>query len=425
MLQLPSEFVERMERSLGENFGKFIETYKESPARAVRVNTLKISAEEFGKISPLALDGKVPWEPSGYFVRGERLGRTVEHAAGLYYVQEPSAMSPVPALRVREGERVLDLCSAPGGKGTQIAQYLNGSGIAFLNEIDFARAKILSENVERLGVKNAVITCASPEALAGEFVGYFDKILVDAPCSGEGMFKKEELAVREWSLENVAASAERQARILCAADKMLSVGGTLVYSTCTFSEEEDEAQIEKFLANRPYYELSEMKKLLPHEVRGEGQFYAVLKKTDGGRNSLPLLRPVADGQTVKAYGSWVQDTVKKNFANLHTAAGVLYSVPEGMPKIGAQILRAGVRLGAEKNGRFEPSHSLAMSLKCYEADCISLDYETALKYLRGLTFDCPPSERGWKVAAYNGYPLGWCKLTGGTAKNHLPKGLRI
>ena len=278
-----------MKSELADGYEKFLLSYERKAERALRVNTLKIQPEDFKSISPFELE-QVPWEKNGFYVTGENLGKTIYHAAGLYYLQEPSAMCAAPKLEVKQGERVLDLCSAPGGKGTQLAQYLNGSGILFLNEINFSRAKILSSNVERLGVKNAVVICAAPSKLAEIFEGYFNKILVDAPCSGEGMFKKESAAIPEWSVENVNACARRQTEILESAYKMLSKGGRMVYSTCTFAPEEDEHQIENFIKKHSGCKLSEMKKLYPHEIRGEGHFYAVIELTDGDCRNLPIMK---------------------------------------------------------------------------------------------------------------------------------------
>lgn len=334
-------------------------------------------------------------------------------------------MCAAPELEAKSGERVLDLCSAPGGKGTQLAQELQGGGILFLNEINFSRAKILSSNVERLGVKNAVVTCSEPKRLAGEFENYFDKILVDAPCSGEGMFKKEEAAVAEWSLDNVKLCAGRQAEILDCAFKMLAAGGKMVYSTCTFAPEEDELQIENFLSAHVNCKLSKMRKLYPHEIRGEGHFFAVLEKTDGERrDKKPVAPTVKDKRMLAEYKKWESENLKVKFDNLHAVGDALYSLPAEFPQFGVQTLRAGVKLGEFISGRFEPSHSLAMCLKKGEADGIELGEETALKYLRGLTFDCP-DKRGWNLVLYGGFTLGWCKVSGGTAKNKLPKGLRI
>ena len=411
-----------MKEELGSGFDEFVKSYSRPPERGIRVNTLKISAENFKKISPFLLE-PVEWEKNGFYVCADGLGRTVYHAQGLYYVQEPSAMCAAPKLEVRGGERVLDMCSAPGGKGTQLAQEMCGEGIIFLNEINFSRAKILSSNVERLGIKNAVVTCAPPEKLAENFVQYFDKILVDAPCSGEGMFKKEEAAIPEWSLENVKICAARQAEILENAYKMLCGGGRMVYSTCTFAPAEDEKQIEEFVKKHDC-RLIEMQKLYPHIIRGEGHFYAVIEKTDGGRrDDLKPVLPSKD-RRISLYREWERQNLNTSFKNLCFVGDTLYSLPDGMPKVPLQTLRAGVRL-AEVTERVEPSHSLAMCLKAEEVQCVEVDEGTAINYLRGMTFSCPESFKGWKLVTYKNYPLGWCKCTGGTAKNHLPKGVRI
>ena len=424
MINLPAQFISRIKSQLGAESDSFFNSFNLPAEKGIRVNTLKISAEQFKKISPFPLEN-IPWEKNGFYASADSLGKTVYHAAGLYYVQEPSAMSAAPKLDAKGGERVLDLCSAPGGKGTQLAQNMCGEGIIYLNEINFSRAKILSFNVERMGVKNAVVTCASPEKLAEEFENYFDKILVDAPCSGEGMFKKEKEAIPEWSVENVKACARRQSEILDCAYKMLAGGGRIVYSTCTFAPEEDEEQIENLLKKYPL-KLIESKKLYPHKVRGEGHFYAVMQKREGERCEMRELAPcVKDKKLLSLYKAWEAENLKISFENLHLSGQTLYSLPEGMPETKAQTLRAGVRLGEFLQGRFEPSHSLAMCLKCTEANCVEVDEKTALNYLRGLTFESDANIKGWKVVIYQGYPLGWCKVSNGTAKNKLPKGVRI
>ncbi len=420
-MKLPAEFLLRMQRELGDGFFDFCKSYDCPPERGIRVNTLKISVEEFKRISPFLLE-PVEWEKNGFYVPCAGLGKTVYHAQGLYYVQEPSAMCVAPKLEVKGGERVLDLCSAPGGKGSQLAQKMNGTGIIFLNEINFSRAKILSSNVERLGIKNAVVTCAPPEKLAQEYNEYFDKILVDAPCSGEGMFKKEESAIPEWSLENIKKCAERQANILDNAYSMLCGGGRMVYSTCTFAPEEDELQIEKFIS-RHDCRLLEMQKLYPHKIRGEGHFYAVIEKLSGGRRDLKRVSPVSD-KRLNFYREWEKQNLKINFDNLCFVGGTLYSLPYEMPETSIQTLRAGVRL-AEVASRVEPSHSLAMCLKAEETDCVEVDVDTALNFLRGMTFGCDERLKGYKLVTFENRPLGWCKCSGGVAKNHLPKGLRI
>ncbi len=425
MIDLPEAYVKRTAALFGGNAQKFLSVYSQPAYKAVRVNTLKISVGEFKKIAPFALGEQVPWESDGFYVAEEKAGKTPHHAAGLYYVQEPSAMSAAPLLEVKPGERVLDMCSAPGGKGTQLAQKMCQKGVIVLNEINFARAKILSQNVERLGVENAAVICASPEKVAENFVGYFDKVLVDAPCSGEGMFRKEPNAVKEWSEENVKACAVRQAEILDCAQKALRPGGLMVYSTCTFSAEEDERQIDNFLSKHSNFKLLTSEKLFPHEVAGEGHFVALLKKTDGEEGAVPLFKPSCDKKAEALFREFEKSCLHTQpFGNLHLAGGVMYSVMPDCPALPFQTLRAGVRLCEIKSDRAEPSHSLAMCLKGGMADSIEAD-GAALSYLGGNTITCSEKLRGWKLVTYAGYPLGWCKAVGGVAKNHLPKGLRI
>ncbi|MDE6597428.1 MAG: RsmB/NOP family class I SAM-dependent RNA methyltransferase [Clostridia bacterium] len=422
---MPEEFLKRMSRQLSkESFDGFLKSYDRPPERAIRVNTLKISVEDFKKLAPFSLE-PVPWEKNSFYVESEGLGKTIYHAAGAYYVQEPSAASVAPQLEVKSGERVLDLCSAPGGKGTQLAQYLGGNGVIILNEINFKRAQILLSNVERLGIKNAVVTCAPPEELATAFGEYFDKILVDAPCSGEGMFKKEPNAIPEWSVENVKKCSARQRDILDNAYLMLANGGRLVYSTCTFAPEEDEEQTDWFLKTHGCLPVKS-KKLYPHEVRGEGHFYQVYDKRAGGKNDIQNLIPSADKKLLSIYKEWEKENLKITFSNILSVGQKLYSLPENMPQMNKniQILCAGVFLGEVDGGRFQPAHALAMCLKSGEVNCVEVDESTALNYLRGLTFDCE-SGKGWRLVAYNNLPLGWCKVSDGVAKNHLPKGLRI
>lgn len=428
-----------MRGELGEKYGDFISSYERQPYKAIRVNTLKISVEKFKKISPFSCLKPVPWESCGFYVNEEKAGKTIQHAAGLYYVQEPSAMCAAPLLQAKAGERVLDLCSAPGGKGTQLAQSMGGEGIIVLNEINPARAKILLQNVERMGITNAAVISENPQKVCDYFEGYFDKVLVDAPCSGEGMFLKEESAIAEWSLENVEACARRQAHILDSAQKALKPNGLLVYSTCTFAPEEDEGQIENFLKKYPNFELLSMKKLLPHECAGEGHFVALLKKTDGEEREVPLFK--IKTPTREAKWAWTElegeTLITRDFKdeNLHFTGETLYNIPENCPALPFKTLRVGLRLceiiKSEYSSllRAEPAHALAMSLGDKFGKCFSLCEESAWDYLRGRAVRCDDEDNvrvyGWMPAIYGGYPLGWCKLTEKLAKNHLPKGLRI
>ena len=257
---IPNLFKQRMQQMLDEEYPAFEESLRQEPYQALRINTLKADPADFLK-KELFLLRPVPWADNGfYYAPGDVPGKHPYHAAGVYYIQEPSAMAPAEYLQAKPGEKVLDLCGAPGGKSTQIAADMQGEGILVCNEIHPARAKILSENVERMGICNAVVANESPQRLAEAFPEYFDKILVDAPCSGEGMFRKNEDACREWSLENVALCAKRQDGILACAARMLAFGGRIVYSTCTFAPEENEGTVSRFLRDHPEFEAVSVKK---------------------------------------------------------------------------------------------------------------------------------------------------------------------
>ena len=436
MAVLPEKFIERMKKQLPENeWEAFFDVYHKKPLKGVRLNPLKGDRYALSSLLPF-LGEPIAWEENGFYTGEEKLGASVWHFAGLFYSQEPSAMCAAPLLEVKGGERVLDLCSAPGGKGTQMACRMNGEGLIVLNEPVFSRAKILSQNVERLGIKNAVVISEMPETLSKRFVGYFDKILVDAPCSGEGMFRKNaEEALSEWSEENVLMCAERQERILSEATKMLKVGGWLVYSTCTFSEEEDEGQVCDYLQKHPEMKLIKTEKIYPHKALGEGHFAALFEKTEKSEDadSLPVRikekKLSVTGESERAYRAFEKEFFKEKFAKrLFESKGILYELPqEVFDWEGLQALRVGIRLGEVKNGRFEPSHSLAMCVK--SADCknvlhLQANDERIGKYLRGETLEGELAN-GWCIVCVEGYPIGLGKAVNGTVKNHLPKGLRM
>lgn len=432
MATLPEKFIENMKKQLPETeWEAFFACYEKKPFKGVRLNGLKGGRYALKPLLPF-LGEPIPWEENGFYTDEEKLGGNPLHFAGAFYSQEPSAMSAAPLLEVKPGERVLDLCSAPGGKGTQLACAMDGKGIIVLNEPVSSRAKILSQNVERMGIKNAVVLNEYPDALATKFQGYFDKILVDAPCSGEGMFRKNaEEALAEWSEENVALCAERQKGILDCATKMLRVGGRLVYSTCTFAIAEDEGQVRDYLASHPEMQLLKQEKLYPHKVDGEGHFVALFEKisrTEEWESRLKEHKRSVTNSGEKAYRDFEKTFFKEKFAfRLHEVNGILYELPENVfDWKGLQVLRVGVRLGEVKNGRFEPSHSLAMCVKADECKNVvdfTADDEKLEKYLRGETFDCD-IPNGWCVVCVRGLPVGLGKAVGGTVKNHLPKGLR-
>lgn len=454
MCMLPQAFTDRMKDMLGEEYTDFLQSYEETKNQALRLNPLKGDSGRFLELSLFTLT-PVPWNENGYYYEEmDRPGRSPYHEAGVYYIQEASAMAPAFFLNAAPGEKILDLCASPGGKSTQIAADMQGRGILICNEIHPARAKILSENIERMGIVNAIVLNHSPDVLAEHFPGYFDRILVDAPCSGEGMFRKNEEACREWSPENVRMCAERQDEILDHAAGMLKGGGRLVYSTCTFAPEENEGSISRFLKRHPEFFIVPAEKtvgmssgnpdwitestegientvrLWPHKLKGEGHFAAVLQKegreetkVKSGRYGVEKGMPEKE---CKEYTAFKREYLKKDMEGCLVRFGdQLYLLPENAPSLNKlKVLRPGLHLGTVKKGRFEPAHALALSLRQEEVfGYVDLALEEAEKYLSGQTFECK-ERTGWQLITVNGYSIGWGKAAAGIMKNHYPKGLR-
>lgn len=384
---LPEGFILRMQSLLGEEYAAFSASFDRPLCTGLRLNPLKTGFT--GDLSRFSLS-PVPWCPTGYvYDAASRPGLSSYHAAGLYYLQEPSAMAPAELLDPQPGERVLDLCAAPGGKSTQLAGKLQGRGLLVCNEINAKRAKILAGNIERLGIANALVLNEHPKKLETRFEGYFDKILVDAPCSGEGMFRKEEAAVTDWTEDTNAICANRQSEILTSAAKMLRPGGRLVYSTCTFSPVENECVISDFLwrnpdfsvENRPAPDFSPGRpdwvehpvpglehtfRLWPHKLRGEGHYAAVLKKAGDAPAAELLLEPAA--KTPAELTQFCRQTgAALPEGKLLLFGQVAYLVPQELPEIkGLRVLRAGLELGQTMKNRFEPAHAWALWLKGLE-----------------------------------------------------------
>ena len=437
---LPEVFCEKMRSLLGDEYPAFLAALDRPRALGLRLNPLKTDVPP---ALPFPLE-PVPWEPTGYtYDPSDRPGLHPYHAAGLYYLQEPSAMAPVVLLNPQPGERVLDLCAAPGGKSTQIAGRMKNRGLLVCNEISPKRAAILSSNVERLGAANALVLNEHPAALAARFPGFFDRILVDAPCSGEGMFRKHEAAGADWSGETVAMCAARQAEILDSAAGMLRPGGRLVYSTCTFSPEEDEGTVSAFLRRHPDYELTDADapwfspgrpewvpegsdalrktcRLWPHRLFGEGHFAAVLTRTDG--SSRETETEPAGKLPAEASALFCELGISVPDGTVLTWGERLFLAPEALPRLrGLRVLRPGLELAELRKGRAEPAHALALYLHG-AASMLDLTPEQALPYLRGQTAaaDCA----GWTLVRVDGLSLGWGKGVRGSLKNHYPKGLR-
>ena len=428
---LPEAFLERMKRQLGDEYEDFLGSLERPRAVALRYNPLK------GPAPKLPFVGEsVPWEPEGfYYDPDSRPGLHIYHEAGVYYLQEASAMAPVALLDPQPGEKICDLCSAPGGKTTQIAGRMMGRGFLLCNEWSPKRAKILSRNIERMAVANALVTNESTDRLAARFPGFFDRVLVDAPCSGEGMFRKEEAAITDWSQETVEMCARRQAEILHNAARMVRPGGRLVYSTCTFAPEEDELAVAAFLESHPDFEPEVIDtpwfvpapngghRLWPHKLLGEGHFAAVLKKTNGEEE--------ADIPTVygeKLPKEW-QTFAKELGITLPPGKAVsfgtnLFWVPEETPDLKKlKVLRPGLELGEVKKGRFEPAHALALWLKdCANTVSFDPDSPEMKAYLHGEVLPC--GLQGWCLVKAGDFSIGWGKADKIQLKNHYPKGLR-
>lgn len=440
---LPEEFKNRMKEILADEYDAFEKSYKNERYRALRVNPLKRNIN--GKSASEEYSEKncrepVEWALNGYYYdEASRPGMHPLHEAGVYYIQEPSAMLPAELLDAKPGERILDLCAAPGGKSTQIAAHMQGQGLLISNEINPSRAKILSENIERMGIKNSIVISESPASLVNRFEGYFDRIMVDAPCSGEGMFRKNEEAVNEWSPENVIACAERQAQILDCAAAMLKSCGKIVYSTCTFAPEENEEGIKCFLSRNPDFALISQQRLWPHKIKGEGHFAAVLVKNgqnitpaDAGNSTCSQVpTSMSDLKKIRSYlGDILKDEAFEEggffgYGKLIDFGQSVYFLPSGSPAFsGIKVLRPGLCLGTLKKDRFEPAHSLALAIDpAFALRTENLDEKESADYIKGLTR--PTKTRsGWTLVCTEGYSLGWGKSAGGTLKNHYPKGLR-
>ena len=427
---LPEAFLDRMKHQLGDEYEDFLCSLERPRAVALRFNPLKGDAPELPFVRQ-----PVPWEPMGfYYDPAARPGLHVYHEAGVYYLQEASAMAPVALLDPQPGERVCDLCSAPGGKTTQIAGRMLGKGFLLCNEWSSKRAKILSQNIERMGVANALVTNEDTSVLAKRFAGSFDKVLIDAPCSGEGMFRKEEAAVTDWSVETVQMCARRQAEILHNGAQLVRAGGRLVYSTCTFAPEEDELAVAEFLENHSDFEPEVIEtpwfvpgengshRMWPHKLLGEGHFAAVLRKK--GDEDVAFT-PVSGSKLPKEWVQFAKDLRIELPAGQPVMFGdTLYWTPEGTPDISRlRVLRAGLELGTVKKGRFEPAHALALWLNsCANVQNYDADSAEMAKYIHG---DVVPSPiRGWCLVTAGGYSIGWGKGDGTVLKNHYPKGLR-
>ena len=478
---LPLKFLHEMQELLGAEYEAFLASYDGDHYRGIRCNTLKTTPDVFEKKVPF-VSGKVTWTDNGYYTNEEEQpAKHPYYFAGLYYIQEPSAMLPAALLDVRPGDRVLDLCAAPGGKTTELGAKLKGRGILVSNDISASRAKALVKNVELFGIKNAVVVSEAPEKLAERFEGYFDKILVDAPCSGEGMFRKVHSIAKNWEQYGSQYYADIQRTVLPAAVKMLRPGGLMLYSTCTFSKLEDEDSVTFILQNFPDMEVADVIdfdnpryegfvrgfsenteecgnmtdadsvsdgesglektiRLFPHRIKGEGHYAALLRKKNPG-SYMPEIdyQHAIFSEAKNLYDTRIRARYKKisdeafdffekigfpiDASRLWVNDNKIFLLPEEMPDFSKlRVLRTGLFLGEMKTGRFEPSQSLALALKADEYDNVlnlPIVDDRTVRYLKCESIDIEDGEAkdGYCLVLTDGYPLGWAKIDKGRLKN--------
>ena len=457
LAHLPETYILRIRDLLGGEADAFLAHYAEPPEPGLRFNPLKAAIGDL--IDRLDVDLKpLPWADTGHRILGAESapGLHPYHAAGLYYLQEPAAQAVTEILDPQPGERILDIAAAPGGKTTHIAGKMNNRGLLLANEISPKRVWDLSKNLERWGARNVLVANETPERLAEQLPAFFDRVLVDAPCSGEGMFRKVPETVRDWSPEFVEVCAVRQNAILDASAEMVRPGGRLVYATCTFAPAEDEEVILRFLADHPDFRivtpawLPEYRRgllppfnregadtpvrLWPHLAPGEGHFIATMERTPAAHSSPapPAYHPArALGRLLPLWESFAAETLSPAFKhtglNLQVVKSYMYAIPELAPELGRlNFTRPGWWLGSFKKDRFEPAHAFAMALTPAEVlRTHNLASSETAAYLRR---EAIPSkgEDGWTLVTLEGrYPLGWGKRVRGLLKNHYPKGLRI
>lgn len=457
---IPALFLERMSHLLGAEYDEFAASLEESPVSGLRVNTLKLTTQDFSQFSPFPLAENIPWCNSAFRLPPSEIsaGQHPYHRAGLYYLQDPSAMSPAELLAPQPGERVLDLAAAPGGKTTHLAALMQGRGLLVANEIKDKRVGHLAQNVERWGAGNVVVTNESPERLSDHLGPIFDRVLVDAPCSGEGMFRKDMGARVDWSPEMVLGCAVRQHNILRVAARLVKPGGFLLYSTCTFAPEEDEGTIQALLRDFPDFSIAPLPqlegfgpgqpawleqltgqpadaglvgavRLFPHRLSGEGHFACLLMRAEGPQPAREREKSFRKQAKPDLHFWWefASETLNVDLTEdrLKVAGERLYYVPDTIADFSRlRVVHSGVWLGTFKKGRFEPAHPLALFLKRGEVkNAFDLPAGGAqlAAYLRGEPLESE-GQPGWVVITVDGWPLGWGKRVQGLVKNHYPRG---
>ena len=436
MIPLPIEFCKEIETMLEAEAPAFFASMEAPATLALRLNPRRKGA---AKAAEGFIGRPVSWAKYGHYLReGVRPGASIAHAAGAFYLQEASAMVSATVLEPLSGERILDLCAAPGGKSSQIAGLIGREGLLVSNEPEPSRAKILASNLERLGIFNSIVTNAYPDALAKRWAGYFDGVLCDAPCSGEGMFRRDPDSRAQWAAGSPAGCAKRQAEILDQAAKLVRPGGRLVYSTCTFNRAENEETIRAFLERHPEFAPEDfhlegigdsekgMIRVWPHRVDGDGHFAAKLRKSGDGRQDGPAYKN--DKETMKAVAELekligpLPDDLKQRCLRL---GDYVYALPAECPDVkGLKLASNGLCLLRVGKNYVEPGHGLAMCFEPGDVRSVELTQDQAVKYLAGEAIEYEDL-KGWILVCHQDMPLGWAKASNGLLKNHLPKGLRL
>lgn len=449
MIDLPISFLENMKALLGEDYPDYIACLEEPRYYGLRVNTRKLSVSDFEKISPFQMV-KIPWIDNGFYYNGE-VDNPSKHPfyyAGLYYLQEPSAMTPASRLPIVEGDKVLDLCAAPGGKATELGAKLKDTGLLVANDISPSRTKALLKNIELSGIDNVLVLSEEPGHIKDRFLQYFDKILIDAPCSGEGMFRKDQRMAREWEKQNVASFFDIQKQLVLEGTMMLKPDGYLLYSTCTFNQTENEDVISYLLEacgdmeiidmnndyegfSKGFAPLSKSRRIFPYRMKGEGHFLALLHKKKTVTNIAPKKNSQKPINLPIELLSFLQH-VKKSFnkERFMIRNERIYYLPTDCPNLqGLRLLRSGLLIGEYKKNRFEPSQAFAMHLKKEEYEFtlnLKIEDENVIKYLRGDTLMIPGlKEREHYLVCLEGFPLGFGKYVNGMLKNKYAKGWRL
>ena len=454
-MELPIKYIEKMQNLLGEDFEKYIESFNEKNYQGLRANLLKITPEKLKDLLNFNLT-PIPWCNTGfYYPEDIRPAKSPYYNAGLFYIQEPSAMSTGAMLPIEKGDKVLDLCAAPGGKSTQVAGKLNGTGVLVTNDISATRCKALLKNIEINGVFNAIVTNETPKNLAKKFKGYFNKIIVDAPCSGEGMFRKDKEAIKSWETHKTDFCCNLQREILYYAKEMLDEGGIIAYSTCTFAPEENEEMINEFLLKNEDFEIIDFEKsggfengrnewiksenivsgiektgrLMPYKVKGEGHFLALLKRKGQAKNPPIKTIPPINKKEIQDIENFFKENLNiPMFENLEIHKTSVFSIPNGIDLGGLRVVRSGFYLGELKTKRFEPSQAFAMGLKKENAkNTITFNIEDTnlTRYLKGESFTVDTKNDGWHLVCLEDYPIGWGKIQNGRLKNKYLAGWRI